>query len=290
MRGKKIGVENLSLHPNYWGYKGIDMKQLLPDTTFVFIAEDIYSMRLIKSENEIALVKESARWGTVAHVNLQELIRPGLYDWEIATESSLIASRKMKEELGDSYRSTNPSLLPVYAGFRGQVGEHSVFPHSISVERKIREGDIRGTGATADIAGYHSELERNLFVGEQGEDVLTYHKVMLEMQEKAIHSLKPGKRCSDADRASLGVAKEKGFMHYILHHTGHGMGLEGHEAPFLDIGDETIIQPGMVLSVEPGLYVPGLGGFRHSDMVAIRKDGAELITNYSKQAEELMVG
>ncbi len=195
----------------------------------------------------------------------------------------------MKKALGPDFKPTGPSAFLAHAGIRGQVGEHSAYPHSLSIERPIAKGDIIGTGASADVYGYHSELERNLFVGEPDERVKKYHTIALEMQDAAIEAIAPGKRCSEADKASRRIARERGVENLLLHHTGHGMGLEGHEAPFLDIGDNTVLQPGMVLSVEPGLYVSGLGGFRHSDTIVIKEDGAEVLNKYPRDTDELRI-
>ena len=109
------------------------------------------------------------------------------------------------------------------------------------------------------------------------------------MQQAAFDALKPGAKCSDADRASYRVAKENGVTEHLRHHTGHGMGLEGHEPPFLDVGDETVIRASMVLSCEPGIYIPGLGGFRHSDTIIIREDSAEWVNEYPRDADSLTI-
>ena len=169
------------------------------------------------------------------------------------------------------------------------MGEASAFPHALSIERPIRKGDIIGTGASADVGGYHSELERNLFMGEPSEKVRKYHEIALKMQEATFQALKPGAKCSDADKASYRVAKEYGVTDFLRHHSGHGMGLEGHEPPFLDVGEQTVLKPGMVFSCEPGIYIPGLGGFRHSDTIIITEDSAEWVNKYPRDTDSLVV-
>ncbi|WP_243668547.1 M24 family metallopeptidase [Vulcanisaeta sp. JCM 16161] len=157
------------------------------------------------------------------------------------------------------------------------------------MERPIKIGDVLVTGATADVGGYMAELERNLFVGKPGSDVIKYHEMVLKLQDAALNALKPGVKASDVDRAVIKTAKELGVAEHLLHHSGHGLGLEGHEAPFLDIGDETVLKPGMVITVEPGIYINGLGGFRHSDTVVIHEDYIEVITYYPRDTESLVV-
>lgn len=286
---KKIGVDSSSFYSSSWGYKGISLGELEPSIKFTMIGEELYSMRLIKSRNEQELIRESVKWGAVGHRLLEKYTQPGLYDFEVAAKASLEASLEMKRALGDRYKAKNWSMTPVHAGFRGQVGEHSAYPHSISVERPIRKGDVLGTGASADADGYHSELERNMFVGKPSEECVKYHGLMLKMQDTALAAIKPKGKCSDVDKAVDRFAKENGLNEYVLHHTGHAMGLEGHEAPFFDLGDDTRIEPGMVFSVEPGLYIPGLGGFRHSDTILIKEDGIEVLTKYARDTDSLVI-
>jgi len=283
-----VGYDSTPGYVSHWGYRGPNLTELLPNTKFVNVADDIYSMRIIKSEVEIELLRESAKWANLAHSLLQDYTAPGLYDYEISLRASLDASIMMKKALGPNYKPLR-SEYPAYAGFRGQVGEHGAYPHSISIERPIRAGDVLVTGATADVSGYMAELERNLFVGRPTNDVIKYHEIALKLQETALNTLRPGIKASEVDKAVIKAARELGVYDYLLHHSGHGLGLEAHEAPFLDVGDDTVLRPGMVITVEPGIYVPRLGGFRHSDTVVIRDDGIEIITYYPRDTESLIV-
>ena len=110
-----------------------------------------------------------------------------------------------------------------------------------------------------------------------------------DVQEVAFEALRPGGKCSEVDEAVRRYYEAHDLMPYWKHHTGHGIGLRYHEGPFLDSGDHTVLQPGMVLTVEPGLYVAELGGFRHSDTVVITEDGLELITYYPRDLESLTI-
>ncbi|MEM0271605.1 MAG: Xaa-Pro peptidase family protein [Thermoprotei archaeon] len=289
LEGKRIGVDNPLFYSSPYGYTGPLLSELVKNTVFVPVGGELYSMRLVKSKNELELVRESVRWGHLAHELLQKFLAPGAYDFEVAAKASLEATLRMKRVLGPEFRATTPSPLTAHAGIRGQVGPNSVFPHAVSIERPIQKGDIIGTGASADIDGYHSELERNLFMGRPDERVRKYHEIALKMQEAAFNALKPGVPSSEADKASYRVAKEFGVTEFLRHHSGHGMGLEAHEPPFLDVGDGTILRSGMVLSCEPGIYIPQLGGFRHSDTIIITEDGAEWVNKYPRDTESLIV-
>jgi Xaa-Pro aminopeptidase len=113
---------------------------------------------------------------------------------------------------------------------------------------------------------------------------------MVKAQEAAFEAFKPGAKCSDIDTATINVFKKAGLMPLVKHHTGHGLGLEGHEPPWLDVGNKEPLRAGMVVSCEPGIYETGFAGFRHSDTVSITKDGAEIITYYPRNLDELTIG
>ena len=112
---------------------------------------------------------------------------------------------------------------------------------------------------------------------------------MVALQDTAISSIMPGTKCAGVDRAVRAYYDKHELMPYWKHHVGHAIGLRYHEAPFLDLGDETTIQPGMVFTVEPGLYSPQLGGFRHSDTVLITESGNEILTYYPRDLGSLTI-
>ncbi len=145
------------------------------------------------------------------------------------------------------------------------------------------------TGAGACVSGYSVELERTMYLGKPDEKTVKFFNLMIKAQETAFENIRAGNKCSDVDRAVRKFFKENGLTEYWRHHTGHGIGLEYHEAPFLDIGDDRVLKEGMVLTVEPGIYVKGLGGFRHSDTVLVTEDGIELLTDYPRELDELII-
>lgn len=285
---KRIGIDNKAGAAGRWGYKGPPITKKLREAKFVDVKDLVPSMRLIKSEEEIALIKESAKWANLAHTLLQEYTTEGLWDVEVALTASYEASILMKKALGPEYEPMRRSS-PVSTGFRGQVGEMSAIPHSIATKRMIRKGDVVITGAGADVGGYSCELERTMIVGKPTQKQRKYFKVMVEAQEAAFKAFRPGAKCSDIDKATIKVFKKAGLMHLVKHHTGHGLGLEGHEPPWLDIGNNEPLVAGMVVSCEPGIYETGFAGFRHSDTVLITEDGAELITYYPRNLEALTI-
>jgi Xaa-Pro aminopeptidase len=137
--------------------------------------------------------------------------------------------------------------------------------------------------------GYNSELERTMILGPATDDQIYMFEHVVALQSLAIRAIQPGARCSDVDRAVRTYYDTHDLMNYWKHHTGHAIGLRYHEGPFLDIGDQTLIQPGMVFTVEPGLYSNELGGFRHSDTVVVTDEGAEILTYYPRDLPSLTI-
>jgi Xaa-Pro aminopeptidase len=289
LESKKIGIDNPAGAAGIWGYKGPRIKDKLPKAKFVEAKDVVEDMRIIKSEEEIELLRESAKWANLAHTLLQEYTEPGLWDVDIALTASYEASMIMKKTLGPEYEQCRRGFSPASAGFRGQVGSMSAIPHSLSTRRTIREGDVVITGAGADVGGYSSELERTMIIGEPTEKQRRYFEVMLKAQMAALGAFKPEAKCSDVDKAARKIIRKAGYEELIRHHTGHGLGLEGHEPPWLDIGDDTLMKPRMVFSCEPGIYKPGYAGFRHSDTVVITEGGAEIITYYPRDLDSLTI-
>jgi Xaa-Pro dipeptidase len=289
LANKRIGIDNLAGAAGIWGYSGPPIAEELPKTNFVLAKDIVQNMRLIKSEGEIELIRESAKWANLAHSLLQEYTAPGLWDFDVATTASHEASLIMKKTLGYDYEPQRWGRYPASAGFRGQVGEMSAIPHSMATRRYMKEGDVLVTGAGADVGGYSCELERTLILGKPTSKQQRHFEVMLKAQEKAFEVIRPGTKCSSVDDATAKIFTQTGFGRLMRHHTGHGIGLDGHEPPWLDVGNDAVLRPGMVISCEPGIYEQGFGGFRHSDSILITKDGAEIITYYPRDLDSLTI-
>ena len=200
------------------------------------------------------------------------------------------ATLAMLDTLGHLYRAQSWFSDGASAGYRGQIGRNAAIPHALANNIVFQKGDVLVTGASAPMWGYNSELERTMIVGRPSDEQRRMFEHMKAAQEAAFGELRPGARCADVDRAVRSYYEENNLMQYWKHHSGHAIGLRYHEGPFLDVGDETELQPGMVFTVEPGLYAPDLGGFRHSDTVLITEDGMEMLTYYPRDLDALIVG
>ena len=271
-----------------WGYEGPKLEEVLGFPVKV-IPQLLTNMRIIKDEDELACIRESAMWANLAHQLLQDETQVGLNEVEVSTAASLEASLAMGKALGIAYRPFAIGGLPVHAGYRGQIGTYSAIPHAMTRFTVFKAGDTLVTGATANVAGYYAELERTMFLGEPNAKQRKYFDIMMEAQKAAFEVFAPGKPCSVVDKATRRIFKQHGVLELVQHHTGHAIGLEGHEKPFLDQGMEDIMEPGMVFTVEPGIYDRSIGGFRHSDTVFITDDGMEMVTYYPWDIDYLTI-
>ena len=286
LESKRIGFDTDG-YGHVFGYRGPRLSEVLK-ASYSYERDLVERLRMIKSEEEIRLLRESAKWAALAHRLLQEYARPGVLEDEVSMLASMEATLAMARALKDIYRPAGWNS-GARAGFRGQVGKHSYYPHSLTIHAVIKKGDVLVTGATANVSGYGAELERTLIVGEPTPEQEKFFKLMLEARKTAFDKIRAGVKCNEVDREVRRFFKEKGLIDYWRHHTGHGIGLDYHEAPFFDIGDETVLEEGMVMTVEPGIYVRDLGGFRHSDTILVTRDGFEFITHYPDQLEDLII-
>ena len=277
-------------YPWILGYRGPTLSEL-SGATVVRVVEQIEAQMAVKSEAEVALIRESVRWGNLAHRLLQRYTRAGLTETEVSQRASDEATFAMLDAIGEIYRAQSVSAWSggARAGYRGQIGRNAAIPHALAGNLVFEEGDVLVTGASAPVWGYLSELERTMFVGEPTGEQERMFAHMLALQELAFDAIRPGAPCSDVDNAVRAYFEEHGLWPNWRHHTGHAIGLRYHEGPFLDSGDHAEIRPGMVFTVEPGLYSPELGGFRHSDTVLVTDDGIEILTYYPRDVESLII-
>jgi Xaa-Pro dipeptidase len=271
-------------YPWIFGYRGpaLTERGYTVHNPRVFIEDQM----MVKSPAEIELIRESCKWGNLAHMLLQKYTKVGVTETYVEQRASNEASLAMMDTLGPIYRSQS-MYNGAFAGYRGQIGRNSGIPHALANNMTFQEGDVLVTGAAAGIWGYLSELERTMILGKPNDQQKRYFDHMLALQDLALELIEPGKLCSAVDTEIRLYFKDHDLTANWRHHTGHTIGIRYHEGPFLDIGDDTPILPGMIFTVEPGVYVPELGGFRHSDTVVVVDDGIEMLTYYPRDLESL---
>ena len=273
-------------YPGILGYQGPSLSEVT-GAELVPLAAPLESLMARKSEAELELIRESGRWCGHAHRLLQEYTRPGVTEAQAGLRAGYEASLAMLDALGREYDGQLSSTDAASAGYRGQIGERSAWAHAVSHNIEFGVGDVLVSETSAPVWGYNAELERAMIVGTPTDEMRRRFEHMRAAQQVAFDALRPGVTCAAVDRAVLSYFEEQGILDTWSQHTGHAIGLRNHEAPFLDVGDHTVVEPGMVFTIEPGVYVAGLGGFRHSDTVAVVPDGIELLTDYPSDIESL---
>ncbi|HEX2426749.1 MAG TPA: Xaa-Pro peptidase family protein [Gaiellaceae bacterium] len=275
-------------YPWILGYRGPTLSEL-SGATVVRVVERLEAQMAVKSETEVALIRESVRWGSLAHRLLQRYTRVGATETEVSQRASDEATFAMLDAIGEIYRAQSFVATGAHAGYRGQIGRNSAIPHALAGNIVFQAGDVLVTGAGAPVWGYLSELERTMVLGEPTVEQAEMFAHMLALQDLALEAIRPGRACAEVDIAVRAYFEEHDLWAHWRHHTGHAIGLRYHEGPFLDSGDDTEIRPGMVFTVEPGLYSPELGGFRHSDTVLVTNEGSEVLTYYPRDLASLII-
>lgn len=288
LESAKIGVDSDG-YGRLYGYRGPSIGDLLPSSETISVVDEIEYRQMINSEEELDLIRESCRWGNLAHTYLQEYCEVGVSETEISMRASNEASQAMIRTLGPDYRPMSWGGGIASAGFRGQIGKASALPHALTNNARLQAGDVLVTGANAHVWGYGSELERTMIMGEPSEQQERFFNLMFDVQTLALETIKPGITCSAVDEEVMRFFRDHDIEQYWRHHTGHAKSQLVHEAPFLDRGDHRSIEVGMVFTVEPGIYIPDFAGFRHSDTVAVTETGIEFLTYYPRDLESLTI-
>jgi Xaa-Pro dipeptidase len=269
-------------YPWMFGYRGPGLGE------WTHVADAVEDQMAIKSAAEIELLRVSCRWAEHAHRLLQEYTCVGVTETEVETRASNEATAAMLDAIGPEYRAQSPYYSTgAFAGYRGQIGRNAAIPHAHGNNIRFEAGDVLVTGASSPVWGYHSELERTMVLGPPSDEQRRMFDHMVALQDLAVDTMRAGVPCAEVDNRVRAYYDEHGLWENWRHHVGHTIGMRYHEGPFLDRGDPTEIRPGMVFTVEPGLYAPQLGGFRHSDTIAITDDGVDWLTRYPRDLESL---
>jgi len=233
------------------------------------ISEMLRKLREIKDPSEIEILRQAIRITDQAFEMIREKIKPGITEEEIALELEFFLRKQ---------GATGRSFDYIVAS-----GERSALPHGVASPKKIKTGEAVTLDYGAKYQWYCSDMTRTVFVGKPDEKYKDIYRIVLEAQEAAIHALKPGMTGKEADAAAREVIKKAGYGDYFGHGLGHSLGLEIHETPRLNTRETKILEPGMMLTVEPGIYLPGWGGVRIEDVILVTNFGVEVLTQAPKQ-------
>ena len=241
----------------------------------------IEKMRLIKSAAELEMIKRTSHY---ADLGMQRIMNTSYYGatvLEIFSEARGLQATVLKD---GGYQPLTSSFLTVSwpAPFSSQ-------PHGIpKVDDRLGSGPLVAMSFIR-VNGYAAEVERTYFHQKPSEDERGLFQHMETARKVAFEKVRPGASCSEIDEAANGYLREKGLTEYLLHRTGHGIGLGNHEGPYVAEGSTDVLEANMVISIEPGIYIPDIGGFRHSDTVLVTDSGAEYLTKYPVDIDSLTI-
>lgn len=242
----------------------------------------IERLRMVKSEYELGRIQYACDLATIAHDRFLANARVGQTMREAAgAMSSDIMSRLIADDPAINLFATKLTLV-----FQPPSISHD--PHNFTdINVALEEGGPNVSIVNGIMNGYGAEVERTFFLGRVPEHAKRPYDTMMRAREAALAHARLGNRMSDVDLAAIRVFREAGYAGHLLHRTGHGIGVTGHEGPFFAEGHDEVISQDMVFTVEPGVYIEGIGGFRHSDTVRIASDGPVLMTSGPLSIEDL---
>lgn len=267
---KRVGVEPARL-------RVLELRLLeetAPRAAYISGEDAIAVVRAVKDETEISLIRQAVEIAEEALEVTLDSIRPGITEQTVARELTLQLLRAGAE----------PELpfSPIVA-----FGANAANPHAVASERALDEGDVVLIDWGAKVGGYASDLTRVFCWGEPGDEISTIAAIVAEANQAALERAGPGVPAGEVDQAARAVIEAAGYGGRFTHRTGHGLGLDGHEAPYIRSDNRDDLQPGMVFTVEPGIYLPERGGIRIEDDVIITADGAVSLSSMDRSLCDL---
>jgi Xaa-Pro aminopeptidase len=233
----------------------------------------VEEIRFRKEPEEIAAIRAAVHLTDEVMSDVLALIEPGMTEHRLAGEIERLQRAKGGE------RSASEIIVA--------SGPRTSLPHGIATDRVIGAGEPLMVDLGTVVDGYLSDLTRTVHLGPAPDEFARIYRIVLEAQARAEEGIRPGMTGRDVDALARDHISAAGFGQYFGHSLGHSIGLDNHETPLFSPHDSTVIETGMVMTVEPGIYVPGLGGVRIEDVVVVRDDGCEVLTAAAKDLVEL---
>jgi Xaa-Pro dipeptidase len=258
-----------------------------PKARIVDASEIIEQLRWIKDDDEIKLMRRAMYFADFTVKAGREFVQQNgtVTEDQILKASADAVADKMSKDLHDV---VGIGIDPPFGGLV-PFGKRSAFPHAVPSKDRLKSGDALILSFGAQVGGYTVECERSFCVGKPNDYAKRMFDAMLAAHDTAAENLKEGAVAEEVDKKSLDQIRKAGFGKFLKHRTGHGIGLEAHESPWIAEGDKTVLKEGMTFSCEPGVYDPDRGGFRHSDTVVVRKEKGEIINTYPTRLGEMII-
>jgi Xaa-Pro aminopeptidase len=263
------------------------MKLGAPRATMVNAGDLIEHLRWVKDEDELRVMRRAMYFADFTVQAGREFVQKngGVTEDQILKATADALADKMSKELNDV---VGVGIQPPFGGLV-PFGRRSAFPHAVPSKDQLKPGDALILSFGAQVGGYSVECERSFCLGKPTDYAKRLYEAMLAAHDAGAENMKEGAIAQDVDKKSLDQIRRAGFEAFLKHRTGHGIGLQGHESPWIAEGDKTVLKEGMTFSCEPGVYDPNWGGFRHSDTVVVRKDKGEIINKYPTRLAEMII-
>jgi len=240
---------------------------------WVALRDELERLRLIKSTGEIAAIEAAALLNAGAFAEIETLLRPGTVEREVALALEFALKRRGAEDKAFDFIVAS--------------GERGALPHGVASERQLRDGELVTIDFGCRVDGYHADETVTVAIGQIEGELRRMYDTVLAAHDLAIAAVAPGLPLLELDRIAREHITDAGYGDYFGHGLGHGIGLEVHEAPTVSTRSTAVAQAGMVFTVEPGVYLPGVGGVRIEDTVLVTPDGVRVLTRIPKQYRNL---
>lgn len=264
-----LGVQTLTFEQDYMTYATAVQYKEKVEVEMEPVSNLIEKIRMVKTPEEVVVLKAAAKIADDAFEHICGYIRPGLTELEVSNELEFFMRKQ---------GATSSSFDIIVAS-----GLRSALPHGVATDKVIEKGDMITLDFGALYNGYISDITRTVAVGEPSGQMKEIYDIVLKAQELGVEKIGPGMSGIEADAIARDFIKSRGYGEAFGHSTGHGIGLEVHESPGLSSRSETVLEPGMAVTVEPGIYLPGVGGVRIEDDILITESGNERLTNSTKE-------
>ncbi len=264
--GKRIGVEPRQLRLLEFSH----VKAGAPVSEFPDASDVLSALRLKKDKAEVDAMRRAVKIAQDALEATIPLMKIGMTERELASE---LVMQLLKHGSDSEF-----PFAPIVS-----AGPNSANPHASPTERKLQAGDLLVVDWGAAYDGYISDLTRTFSVGEVEDEYQKIHKIVQESNAAGRAAGKPGVPCADVDKAARDVIKKAGYGKYFTHRTGHGIGMEGHEDPYMRGDNMQLLEPGMAFTVEPGIYLTGRNGVRIEDNIVITETGADCLSDMPRE-------
>jgi len=267
----ELGIQRVAFEPRHMPYSQYEeLGRDIPGVSWYPADGLVEAVRLVKEADEISRIRRAAALADAAWEEILPAVRAGRREQDIALDLEFVMRRRGAQSLS----------FPLIVA----SGERSALPHGRASAKELEQGDFVTVDYGAVVDGYASDATRTVVIGPPDDRQREVYEVVRRAQEAALEALRPGKTGAEVDAVARSIIDDAGYGQYFGHGLGHGLGMEVHEGPRLSqVHGEDRLEPGMVVTVEPGIYIPGWGGVRIEDLVVVTEQGCEILTSPTKE-------